>query len=242
MPDAVLEVEDLSVTYGSVAAVRNVSLRVLPHAIVSVLGMNGAGKSSLLWALSGTVRAASGTVRMAGKDISRLPADARAQLGLALVPETGRLFKQMTVYENLKLAHQVGKRRGNDEAAFDRVYGHFPILQERSRQLAGQLSGGEAQQLAIARSLMLKPEILLLDEPSFGLAPLVIDEVFTELSALRDEGVTILLVEQNAVKAMPLSDYCYVLSEGEVQFSGSRADLENRHTLVETYLGEGVSA
>lgn len=239
VPEALLEVSGLGVVYGSVTALRNVSLNVPEGGFISVLGMNGAGKSSLLWALSGAVKAASGSVRMDRHDLQGLSVHARVTAGIALVPESGRLFKKLTVQENLNLAYATGKLRGADTSDFDRAFSHFPILSERRKQLAGQLSGGEAQQLAIARGLLLMPRILLLDEPSFGLAPLVIDEVFRQLVALREEGVTILMVEQNAHKAVPISDYCYVLSHGEVEYEGPSADLLKSEKLLQAYLGEG---
>ncbi len=196
-----LEVDDLEVRYGGITAVREVSLQVEEGEIVALLGPNGAGKSSTLGAIMGLVRPTCGQIRFRGADISRLQTEQIVRKGVALTPEGRRILTQLTVRENLALAAAGRRRRGNVEADLETILDRFPILRERLDTSAGTLSGGQAQQLAIARSLMSAPQLLLLDEPTLGLAPLIVDLIFDTIAELRNNGLTVLVVEQNAMRA-----------------------------------------
>jgi branched-chain amino acid transport system ATP-binding protein len=234
-----LEVRGLSVRYGKVTAVRDVSLTVAEGRIATVIGPNGAGKTTLLAAVAGLLPAAGGEVRLDGRDVTGAPVEENAARGLALVPETRELFTGMSVEDNLVLGAFPLRRagRGARAALLAEVYGIFPRLQERRGQLAGTLSGGERQMLALGRALMSRPRLLLLDEPSLGLAPLVVREIFQIVTRLRERGVSILLVEQNARAALQIADEGFVLETGEVTLAGSAADLAGDPRVVETYLG-----
>lgn len=232
------EVRGLTVCYGAVEAVRDVDLSVAEGEVVTVLGPNGAGKTTTLEALMGLLRF-SGRVSYAGVGIERWSVADRVRHGLTLVPETRDLFSDMTVRENLLLGafsrHLAGARdTGSD---LGKVFKIFPRLQERQSQLAGTLSGGERQMLAIGRALMLRPRLLMLDEPSLGLAPLIVDEIFSVISRLRGEGVAVLLVEQNAKAALAIADRAYVLETGGVVQCGTAEDLARDSKLAEVYLG-----
>jgi len=238
---ALLEVEDLCVSYGKVEAVHGVSLAVTEGTIVSVIGPNGAGKTTLLAAIMGTL-AATGGIRYRGDSVGSLSVEQRVGSGLVLVPEKRDLFSSMTVADNLELGAFARARRGDRDIArtLDEVYQRFPRLQERRTQLAGTLSGGERQMLALGRALMSKPRLLMLDEPSLGLAPLVVREIFNIVSALKATGVSILLVEQNARAALQVSDYGYVLETGELALEGPSEELASNPKVAATYLGQSA--
>ena len=234
--EPLLVVDAVSVAYGSVVAVRDVSLDVAPGEIVAVLGPNGAGKTTLLRTIAGALRPQSGTVTFEGRRISGLAAEEVVRLGVALVPEGRHVFPALTVQENLTVGGI--SRRDHDELREDneRMLERFPILRERNSQLAGTLSGGEQQQLAIARALMSRPRLLLFDEPSLGLAPIIVDLIFELIAELRSQGVTVLLVEQNVHRALDVADRAYVLSVGRVVASGSTETLLEGE-LERAYLG-----
>jgi branched-chain amino acid transport system ATP-binding protein len=238
----VLSVSGLSVRYGKVEALHDVSIGVLPGQIVSVIGPNGAGKSTLLGAIMGALPAnghASGRTQYRSDDVGLMPVEHRVARGMCLVPEKRELFAPMTVEDNLLLGAYRRKRIG--ERAFldqlDSVYERFPRLKERRKQAAGTLSGGERQMLALGRALMGKPSLLMLDEPSLGLAPLIVKEIFHIISALKGTGVAILLVEQNARAALQVSDYGYVLETGQIALQGQAGELANNARVIESYLG-----
>jgi len=239
---ALLEVNDLCVSYGKVEAVHGVSLAVTEGTIVSVIGPNGAGKTTLLAAIMGTL-AATGEIRYQGESVGSLSVEQRVGSGLVLVPEKRDLFASMTVADNLELGAFARARRGDRDIArtLDDVYARFPRLQERRTQLAGTLSGGERQMLALGRALMSKPKLLMLDEPSLGLAPLVVREIFNIVSALKATGVSILLVEQNARAALQVSDYGYVLETGELALEGPSEELASNPKVAATYLGQSAA-
>jgi branched-chain amino acid transport system ATP-binding protein len=239
---ALLEVDDLCVSYGKVEAVHGVSLAVTEGTIVSVIGPNGAGKTTLLAAIMGTL-AATGAIRYRGESVGSLSVEQRVGSGLVLVPEKRDLFASMTVADNLELGAFARARRGDRDIArtLDDVYARFPRLQERRTQLAGTLSGGERQMLALGRALMSKPKLLMLDEPSLGLAPLVVREIFNIVSALKATGVSILLVEQNARAALQVSDYGYVLETGELALQGPSMELASNPKVAATYLGQSAA-
>ena len=238
----ILEVTDLHVRYGKVEAVHGVALAVNAGSIVTVIGPNGAGKSTTLNAIMGTLAGAgssSGIVSFMGEDLSGVPVEERVRRGMSLVPETRELFSSMTVEDNLQLGAYPRKKSG-DRDYMDQlpaVYQLFPRLLERAKQDAGTLSGGERQMLAVGRALMAKPKLLMLDEPSLGLAPLIVKEIFHIISKLRSTGVAILLIEQNARAALQVSDYGYVLETGSVSMQGEADDLSTDPQVIETYLG-----
>jgi branched-chain amino acid transport system ATP-binding protein len=236
-----LRVDSLVVRYGPIVAVRGVSLRVAEGEIVTLLGANGAGKSSFLGAVAGLVPVASGEVLFRGERIDRLPAERIVRRGLALTPEGRRVFPRLTVADNLRLGSVPQQDRESAEAARRRVFDLFPVLEERQGQAAGTLSGGQQQMLAIGRSLMASPSLLLLDEPSLGLAPILVEQIFSLLARLREEGTTILLVEQNVHRALELADRAYVLVNGEVEREGPAAELRASAEIERAYLGIGVS-
>jgi len=242
MAGPILDVTGLSVRYGKVEALHGVSIAVRPGHIVSVIGPNGAGKSTLLNAIMGALPLtghATGGLRYRDADVTSLPIEARVGLGLCLVPEKRELFSTMSVEDNLVLGAYRRKRAGerNFLDQLEPVFALFPRLKERRRQAAGTLSGGERQMLALGRALMGKPDLLMLDEPSLGLAPLIVKEIFHVVSALKQTGVAILLIEQNARAALQISDYGYVLETGEVVLEGAAAELAANPQIIETYLG-----
>jgi branched-chain amino acid transport system ATP-binding protein len=232
-----LAIDDLTVRYGAVEAVRGVSLGVERGEIVAVLGPNGAGKTTVLSTVMGLVRPAGGTVRFKGEDITGMDTELVVRRGLGLVPERRRIFKNLTVRENLRLgaAARQGKTTADQDLA--ELLELFPILRERMQQLAGFLSGGEAQQLAIARAVIGAPELLLLDEPSLGLAPKLVEGLFTLVAHLRERGLTILLVEQNAYQALEIADRAYVLRSGQIEAACSADELRDEQELMQAYLG-----
>jgi branched-chain amino acid transport system ATP-binding protein len=240
MSERLLTVRDLSVRYGKVEAVYGVSLGMERGTIVSVIGPNGAGKSTLLNALMGMLPSR-GTVEFRGSDLARLSTEQRVTQGLCLVPETRELFAQMSVADNLELGAFTRVRRGDKGIAqgLEEVFTLFPRLKERRTQFAGSLSGGERQMLALGRALMSKPTLLMLDEPSLGLAPLIVREILHNISDLRQTGVSVLLIEQNARAALQISDYGYVLENGEIALEGPSTELANNPRIIESYLGIG---
>jgi branched-chain amino acid transport system ATP-binding protein len=238
---ALLELRDVCVSYGKVEAVHKVSLSVEEGSIVTVIGPNGAGKTTLLGAIMGTLPAR-GAVNYAGRVIDRLTVEQRVAHGLVLVPEKRELFGSMKVEDNLTLGAFARKRRDRDAMrALDEVYARFPRLRERREQEAGTLSGGERQMLALGRALMAKPRLLMLDEPSLGLAPLIVREIFAIVSELKAAGVSILLIEQNARAALQVSDYGYVLETGECVVEGPSADQAGNPRVAATYLGAAAA-
>jgi branched-chain amino acid transport system ATP-binding protein len=230
-----LVVDDLEVRYGAVRAVRGLSLVVEPGEIVGLIGPNGAGKSSTLHAIMGAAPVAAGDVRLGGVSLlGRKPEDV-ARSGIALVPEGRRIFGELSVEENLRLG-LAGRRSQNGSAeALERVYELFPAVREFRRRAAGALSGGQQQQLAIARALVAEPDVLLLDEPSLGLAPRIVDVVFDALAAIRESGLAVLLVEQRAQRTVALADRCHVLSNGELRLTLGRDDAADTEKLVTAY-------
>jgi len=234
----VLEVSALEVRYGSVAAVRGVSLRVAEGEVVAVIGPNGAGKTSMLRAISGLVSGSGGRVTLDGREISRWKAHRIVTLGLAHAPEGRRLFSQMTVLENLNMGAYRRRSRADIRRTLEAVERRFPRLAERRAQLAGTLSGGEQQMLAIGRALMAEPRLLLLDEPSFGLAPMVVREIGRIVQSInREQGVSVLLVEQNARMALGIASRAYVMEMGQIALTGASADLAGSPHVKAAYLG-----
>ena len=229
----VLETGDFRVSYGRITALKGVDIKVAENEAVAVIGANGAGKSSLMNGLAGIVEAQGG-VLYKGADLSRLPSHQRVKRGLVLCPEGRRIFPELNVEENLRLG---AYRRGAVKTGLVKVYDMFPRLAERRTQAAGYLSGGEQQMLAIGRALMAEPELLMLDEPSLGLAPVLVDQVFETLRNLRAAGIPILLVEQNAVKALAFADRSYILENGRVVMSGKGAELLADERVKQAYLG-----
>jgi branched-chain amino acid transport system ATP-binding protein len=236
-----LEVRDLHAGYGRAEVLHGLSFTTEARSVVTVIGPNGAGKSTLLGALMGLIPSRSGALRFAGEDIARLTLEERVMAGLALVPEKRELFGTMSVEDNLLLGgwrpKALGERRWRD--GLDGVYTRFPRLKERRQQAAGTLSGGERQMLALGRALMGQPKLLMLDEPSLGLAPLIVREIFTIVEDLRATGVSILLVEQNARAALRVADHGHVLETGEFGLSGPADQLASDPRVIETYLGAG---
>jgi branched-chain amino acid transport system ATP-binding protein len=230
-----LRVESLSVRYGAVEAVRNLSFTVEPGEIVGLIGANGAGKSSTLHAIMGAAPVSGGDVSVAGTSLSgRNPEDV-ARSGVALVPEGRRIFAELSVEENLRLGFAARRTRGGAAEVLRGVYDLFPIVEEFRRRQAGVLSGGQQQQLAIARALVAEPDVLLLDEPSLGLAPAIVDVVFAALTAIRDRGLAVLLVEQRAQRTVALADRSHVLANGELRLTLSPKDANDTETLVAAY-------
>ncbi len=236
-PVPLLEVSGLVVRYGAVTAVRGVDLRVGEGEIVSIVGPNGAGKTSLVSAIAGIVPPAAGDIVFAGKSLLGIALEDVVAQGLALVPEGRHIFASLTVLENLTLGATVRRDTDGVRDDIDRSLAMFPILGQRRRQPAGQLSGGEQQQLAIARALLSRPRLLMLDEPSLGLAPTVVEQVYALLKSVREQGVTILLIEQNAERVFGISDRVHVMSGGEFGLSGSAADIKNDLRFDAAYFG-----
>ncbi|GAA4550188.1 ABC transporter ATP-binding protein [Pseudonocardia xishanensis] len=239
---AFLQVRDLVVAYGAIQAVRGVSFDVEQGQIVSLIGSNGAGKTTTLRTLSGLLRPVSGTVEFDGEQIQKMPAHSILSRGVAHSPEGRRLFARMSVEENLRLGAYTRRDEAGITKDMQRVYDLFPVLGERRQNKAGLFSGGEQQMLAIGRALMSRPKLLMLDEPSMGLSPIMTQLIFDTVKELRDEGTTVLLVEQNALAALGLSDKAYVIDLGRTTLSGTGAELLADPRVQEAYLGEGVGA
>ncbi len=232
-----LRVEHLEVRYGDLVGVADVSLQVAAGTVVALLGSNGAGKTTTLNAIAGIVRPAAGAIEWRGETIAGQPAYAIVRRGLALSPEGWRLFVSQTVEQNLRLGTTALADKSRTDALFERVYALFPRLAERRRQLAGTLSGGERQMLALGRALMSEPRLLMLDEPSLGLAPAVVEALYETLHRLHGEGLTLLLAEQSIPLALDIADYAYVLQTGRTVLEGTAADLEDNPQVQEIYLG-----
>uniref|UniRef100_UPI001AECA954 ABC transporter ATP-binding protein n=1 Tax=Cohaesibacter celericrescens TaxID=2067669 RepID=UPI001AECA954 len=232
-----LKVSSLQVWYGAVQAVRGIDIEVQEGEIVAFLGANGAGKSSTLNAIAGLVPASEGKIEFSGRDVTDLAPEALTPMGLALSPEGRRVFPALSVSENLLMGAYSVKDKQAIAAAWDRVYSLFPILHERKDQLAGTLSGGQQQMLAVGRALMSGPKLLLLDEPSLGLAPKIVEQIFELITILRDQKVTIALVEQNVAKSLEIADRGYIIAGGQVVGQGRVEDLRSQGGLEETFLG-----
>jgi branched-chain amino acid transport system ATP-binding protein len=236
-PEVALEVEGLEVRYGAVPAVRGVAFSVGRGEIVGLIGPNGAGKSTTLHAIVGAVAPSAGEIRLAGRSLRGLRTEQVARAGVALVPEGRRIFAELTVEENLRLGRSARRSREGAKEAMDQVYSLFPVVAEMRRRQAGALSGGQQQQLAIARALVAEPEVLLLDEPSLGLAPTMVDAVFDALAGIRERGVTVLLVEQRAQRTVAFADRTHVLSNGELRMTLTPADAGDTDRMVAAYFG-----
>ena len=232
-----LEIKDLNVFYGAIHALKGISLSVDEGELVSLIGANGAGKTTTLHTISGLLTAASGSITLDGKDLQKVAPNRIISMGLAHVPEGRHVFARMTVEENLRMGAYIIKDQKKISENLENVYSHFPRLKERSRQLAGTLSGGEQQMLATGRALMTNPKIVLMDEPSMGLSPLLVKEIFSIIQELHESGITILLVEQNAKMALAVSDRAYVLETGCISMSGKASELAEDDRVCKAYLG-----
>jgi len=233
-----LEVRDLEVFYGSIQALHGISFKVNEGEIVTLIGANGAGKSTTLRTISGLVRPRSGKVVFRGKDITQVPAHTIVRMGIAQVPEGRRIFSNLTVLENLLMGAYTRSNRQEIEESLERVFKSFPRLKERIKQLAGTLSGGEQQMLAMGRSLMSRPSLLLLDEPSMGLSPILVEEIFEIIKNINREGTTVLLVEQNAFMALQIAHRAYVLETGRIVLEGPAKEIRDNPKVRTAYLGE----
>ena len=231
----ILKIDDINVFYGSIHAIKGVSLEVNEGEIVTLIGANGAGKTTTLHTVSGLLRPRTGSISFCGEDITKIPAHRLVERGLAHCPEGRRVFLQMTVQENLDMGAYI--RRDDFSASLEEVYELFPRLKERRKQVAGTLSGGEQQMLAMGRALMSKPKLLMLDEPSMGLAPILVEQIFDIIKNLHAVGTTILLVEQNAQAALSIADRAYVLETGKITLSGTGAELAKSDEVRKAYLG-----
>ncbi|WP_297053384.1 ABC transporter ATP-binding protein [uncultured Dubosiella sp.] len=232
-----LEVKDLHVHYGMIEALKGVSLKVEEGQIVSLIGANGAGKTTLLQSISGIVKKSAGDVVFLGQDIYKMSPQKIVALGLTQVPEGRRIFTGLSVYENLMMGAYLRKDKKEIEEDIQKIYKQFPILEQRKNQDASTLSGGEQQMLAMGRALMARPKLLLLDEPSMGLAPILVKEIFSIVQEINRTGTTVLLVEQNAKMALSIADYAYVLETGKVVLSGTGKDLIESPDIQKAYLG-----
>ena len=234
---ALLEVKNLQVYYGVICALKGISFEVNEGEIVSLIGANGAGKTTMMQSVVGIIPKRSGSVIFDGHDISKTPCHKIVQLGMTQVPEGRRIFQELTVYENLLMGAYNTKDQQQFKADLDAAFTRFPRLAERRKQIAGTLSGGEQQMLAMSRALMSKPKLLMLDEPSMGLAPILVDQIFSIIKELHEAGTTILLVEQNASKALEIADRAYVLETGSITLSGTGRELANSPEVQKAYLG-----
>jgi len=232
-----LSIKEVNVFYGAIQALQGISLEVEQGEVVTLIGANGAGKSTTLRAISGLVRPKNGTIQFEGIDITRMPAQEIVKMGISHVPEGRRPFARMTVLENLELGAYLRKDKEGIEKSLEKVFSHFPRLKERRYQKAGTLSGGEQQMLAIGRALMSKPKLLLLDEPSMGLAPILVQEIFNIIKDINEAGTTILLVEQNAHMALSIASRAYVLESGRIVLSGTAKELSETEEVQKAYLG-----
>ena len=235
---AMLEVRDLQVYYGMIHAIKGISFDVNQGEVIALIGANGAGKTTTLHTITGLLAPKSGSVLFEGKDITKVPAHKIVSMGMAHVPEGRRVFAELSVYENLKMGAYTRKDKKEIEESLANVYKRFPRLEERKNQMAGTLSGGEQQMLAMGRALMSKPKIILMDEPSMGLSPIFVNEIFDIIRAVSESGTTVLLVEQNAKKALSISDRAYVLETGTITMSGKAKDLWEDEAVKKAYLGE----
>ncbi|MGN0158058.1 MAG: ABC transporter ATP-binding protein [Brotaphodocola sp.] len=235
---AILEVKDLEVYYGVIQAIKGISFEVNPGEIIALIGANGAGKTTTLQTITGLIPAKSGRIIYEGNDITRLPGHKLVSMGVAHVPEGRRVFAQLTVLQNLKLGAYTRSDKDEIEKNLQMVYTRFPRLEERKNQLAGTLSGGEQQMLAMGRALMSQPKLIVMDEPSMGLSPIYVNEIFDIIQKINDDGVTVLLVEQNAKKALSIADRAYVLETGNIVLSGDADVLMNDDSVKKAYLSE----
>lgn len=235
---AMLEVKDLHVHYGVIEAIKGISFEVNKGEVIALIGANGAGKTTTLHTISGLIKPSEGSVSFEGKDITRLPGHKIVSLGMAHVPEGRRVFAQLSVYENLLMGAYTRKDKEEIQNSLKMVYDRFPRLEERKNQMAGTLSGGEQQMLAMGRALMSNPGILLMDEPSMGLSPIFVNEIFDIIEKVSAAGTTVLLVEQNAKKALSIADRAYVLETGKIVLSGKAEELMNDDSIKKAYLGE----
>lgn len=233
-----LNVQDLCVNYGMIQAVKGVSFEVNKGEIVALIGANGAGKTSILHTITGIIQAKSGSVSFEDTDITKKPSHKIVAMGMAHVPEGRRVFSQLTVLENLKLGAYTRKDTKEIEQEIKRIYERFPRLEERKSQLAGTLSGGEQQMLAMGRALMSKPRLIVMDEPSMGLSPLYVNEIFKLIEDIHNSGTTVLLIEQNAKKALSIADRAYVLETGNITLSGKASELMDNDLVKKAYLSE----
>lgn len=235
---SMLEIENIEVYYGAINALKGISFGVEQGEIIALIGANGAGKTTTLHTITGLLPTKSGTIRLNGKDITKTPAHKIVAMGMAHVPEGRRVFAQLSVYENLMLGAYTRKDKTEIAESLERVYDRFPRLKERRTQSAGTLSGGEQQMLAMGRALMSKPSIILMDEPSMGLSPLYVNEIFDIIGEINRSGTTVLLVEQNAKKALSIANRAYVLETGKIALSGDAKELMNDEQVKKAYLGE----
>ena len=235
---AMLSVNNLQVHYGMIQAIKDVSFEVNEGEVIALIGANGAGKTTILHTVSGLLQPTKGSIIFEGQDITKVPAHKIVSLGMAHVPEGRRVFAQLTVLENLKLGAYTRKDKNEMEETLQMIYKRFPRLEERKNQIAGTLSGGEQQMLAMGRALMSHPKIILMDEPSMGLSPIFVEEVFKIIRDISAEGVTVLLVEQNAKKALNIADRAYVLETGNIILQGDAKKLMNDESVKKAYLGE----
>lgn len=234
---ALLEVNNLEVSYGLIKAVKGVSFTVDEGEIVALIGANGAGKTTIMHAISGLIGKSGGTVSLAGQDITGTPAHKLVSMGMAQVPEGRRIFQELTVIENLQMGYFIKKGKAEFQERLEQMYSYFPILKERKNQIAGTLSGGEQQMLAMSRALMSSPKLLLLDEPSMGLSPLYVNTIFEIIDKVNKAGTTVLLVEQNAKKALSIATRAYVLEVGRMTKTGSGQELLGDEDIKRAYLG-----
>ncbi len=234
---AMLEVKDLEVYYGLIQAIKGVSFEVNQGEVIALIGANGAGKTTILHTITGLIQPKAGSVIFEGKDITKVPGHKIVSMGMAHVPEGRRVFANLSVYQNLKMGAYIQKDKDAIEENLERIYKHFPRLEERRNQMAGTLSGGEQQMLAMGRALMSSPKMILMDEPSMGLSPLLVKEVFSIIEYCHESGITILLVEQNAKMALGISDRAYVLETGNITMSGDAKEMMENEDVKKAYLG-----
>ena len=235
---SMLEIEDLEVYYGAINAIKGISFNVEQGEVIALIGANGAGKTTILHTITGLVAAKRGSIRFNGKELTKTPAHKIVGMGMAHVPEGRRVFAQLSVYENLMLGAYTRKDKAEINESLERIYERFPRLKERLSQSAGTLSGGEQQMLAMGRALMSKPSIILMDEPSMGLSPLYVSEIFDIIQEINKSGTTVLLVEQNAKKALSIANRAYVLETGNIALSGDAHELMDNEQVKKAYLGE----
>ena len=235
---AMLEVKDLEVYYGVIQAIKGVSFHVEKGEVIALIGANGAGKTTILHTVTGLLSPKKGSVIFQGKDITKTPAHKIVSMGMAHVPEGRRVFAELSVYENLKMGAYTRTDKAEIEDSLKSVYKRFPRLEERKNQMAGTLSGGEQQMLAMGRALMSEPGIILMDEPSMGLSPILVNEIFDIIRSVSESGTTVLLVEQNAKKALSIADRAYVLETGNITLEGNAKDLLEDDSIKKAYLGE----
>ena len=235
---AMLEIRDLEVFYGMIQAIKGVSFEVNDGEVIALIGANGAGKTTILHTITGLLTPKKGQVIFEGQDITKVPAHKIVSLGMAHVPEGRRVFSHLSVYQNLKMGAYTRKDKDEIEKTLETVYKRFPRLEERKNQIAGTLSGGEQQMLAMGRALMSHPRIILMDEPSMGLSPILVNEIFDIIQSVSASGTTVLLVEQNAKKALSIADRAYVLETGNIVMSGDAKELMNDDSIKKAYLGE----